>query len=197
MTTPLRFHPDIQLAQIDDNTFVCEPTVYEYYKDILKNKKIIKGDTYLKSNYPYDIAYNIIRVGNKCLCNLKYTDKKILENINCQMININQGYARCNICCVDENSVITSDEGIEKTCKNNGIDVLKISNSQIELKPYKYGFIGGASLNIKKDEILFFGDITKHTDYEKIKEFCDLKKVKIKHFDFEKLTDLGGGFRIY
>ncbi|MBE7053339.1 MAG: hypothetical protein E7391_03590 [Ruminococcaceae bacterium] len=197
ISTPLKFHPDIQIAQIDDDTFVCEPTVFEYYKSVLKDKNIIMGETYLQSNYPRDIAYNIIRVGNKCLCNLKYTDKKILENINCKMININQGYAKCSICQVDDNSVITSDDGIEKVCKENRIDVLKIEKSQIELKPYDYGFIGGASLKLNKDEILFFGDITKHSDYHNIKEFCDKKNIKIKYFDFENLIDFGSGFSIY
>ncbi len=191
---PLKYHTDIQITKINDDMFVCEPTVYDYYVNALKGKKIICGSTVLKSNYPYDIAYNVTRVGNKCLCYEKYTDKEVVKNLNCEIINIKQGYSKCNICVVDENSVITSDEGIFKICIENGIDALKITDGQIDLKPFKYGFIGGASMKIRKSKLLFFGNIKLHSDYKKIREFCDLKNVEIKSFLNEKLTDLGGGF---
>lgn len=191
---PLKYHTDIQIFKVDDDTFICEPSVYEYYVNALKGKKIICGSTFLKSNYPYDIAYNITRVGNRCLCYEKYADKQIIKNLNCKVINIKQGYSKCNICVVDDNSIITSDEGIYRVCIDNGIDALKITQGQIELNPFEYGFIGGASMKLSEKELLFFGNIKSHTDYEKIKEFCTLKKVKIKCYSNEKLTDLGGGF---
>ena len=42
-----------------------------------------------------------------------------------------------------------------------------------------------------EDEIIFFGDITQHRDYERIKQFIADRKMKTVSFAFP-LTDFGG-----
>lgn len=194
LSTPLSLHPDMQIAQIGKNVFVCEPSVFKYYSERLKefDVRVICGSTHLKSNYPSDIAYNVARVGNKLLCFEKYTDAKILENFDGRNVNIKQGYAKCNICIVGENSVITSDEGIYSACIENSIDALKISKGNIDLKPFEYGFIGGASFFEGNGTVSFFGNLKMHPDYEKILNFCLERKVSIKIFGNQPLSDLGG-----
>lgn len=144
--------------------------------------------------YPYNISYNIALFGNYAIHNFKYTDPKILEFINknkIQKIDVKQGYSKCSICIVDEKSIITSDEGIVKACSEFNIDCLLITQGFIDLFDMNYGFIGGCSGSISNDTIAFFGDITKHPDYEKIFKFITNKNKKIVCLSEENLLDLG------
>ncbi len=130
-------------------------------------------------------------------------------------IHVSQGYAKCNMVVVDDTHIITEDAGIAKAIelamwrernaigRGKGEDrlneqqmlearrlhVLLITPKQTALAGFPYGFIGGASGRID-NEIIFNGDITKHTDYEKIKSFIDDAGLKIKYFDYP-LNDIG------
>lgn len=192
---PVDTHIDMQLVHLGKNTFVCEKTLYSYYKKVLpEHFNLLKGETHLGCNYPDDIAYNIAVVGNKVIHNFKYTDnviKKYISENNLTMIDVSQGYAKCNVCVVDENSIITSDEGIYKKCVLYGMDVLKIRQGYIRLDGYDYGFIGGASVKINKNTLLFFGDVSKHPDYEKIKLFLLKKCINILCLKKDMLEDIG------
>ena len=165
----IKHHPDISVCKLDVNNIVVAPNVYDYYNDIL-------------SNY----NFNVIK-GN-------YTDNIILEYLdkfNIKKINVKQGYCKCSICIVDENSIITSDEGIHKEVIKYGIDSLLIEKGYIDLFDLDYGFIGGCSGLISKDTLSFFGDIKKHPDYNRILEFVNKKNKKIISLSNEKLLDLG------
>lgn len=189
-------HPDITACKLNDNNIVVAPNVYDFYKSKLSKYgfNVIKGGSYIGSNYPNNIQYNIAIVGNFAIHNFNYTDKNILEyldNNNFKKINVKQGYCKCSICIVDENSIITSDEGIYKAVKEYGIDCLLIEKGHIDLFDLDYGFIGGCSSLISKDILVFFGDIKKHPDYEKILNFVSNKNKKILSLSEEKLLDLG------
>lgn len=148
---------------------------------------------YLKK-YPNNIQYNVAILGNYAIHNFKYTDNIILEYLdkfNIKKINVKQGYCKCSICIVDENSIITSDEGIHKEVIKYGIDSLLIEKGYIDLFDLDYGFIGGCSGLISKDTLSFFGDIKKHPDYNRILEFVNKKNKKIISLSNEKLLDLG------
>ena len=54
-----------------------------------------------------------------------------------------------------------------------------------------YGFIGGCSGLISNDTIVFFGNIEKHPDYDKIKVFVNSKNKTILSLSNENLLDLG------
>ena len=92
---------------------------------------------------------------------------------------------------MDNNSIITSDEGIYKEVIKHGIDCLLIQKGHIDLFELNYGFIGGCSGLISKNKIAFLGDITKHPDYIKIKEFLTNKNKEIVCLSKENLLDLG------
>jgi hypothetical protein len=92
---------------------------------------------------------------------------------------------------VNENTVITSDDGIYRVlCKYN-FDILKIQPGGIELKGLNYGFIGGASGLISKKALAFSGNITLHSDFKKIKNFLDNHNISIKTLDEKSLSDIG------
>ena len=55
-------HPDMVLFKTGKREFICAPDVYEEYRGILSpiGVNLICGKKKLKSNYPEDIAYNIL-----------------------------------------------------------------------------------------------------------------------------------------
>lgn len=192
-------HVDIFACKVKDK-IVVEKHIY----DILKNKfkrEIIKGDSTVQNVYPNDINYNVCIVGNKAIHNFKYTDSKIISELNknnFELINVKQGYSNCSIAVIDENSIILSDKGLYNSLKNRGIDMLfldyihniKLLNENGEYSQ-KNGFIGGAVSRIG-DNIVVFGDLDK-IDYDgKIKGF--IKKRNLNIIDFKRLDviDYGG-----
>lgn len=192
----IKYHPDITLCKLNDNNIIVAPNVYEYYFENLKEYdfNVIKGDSYVSNKYPLNVQYNVAILDKVAIHNFKYTDKKIidfLQNNNYKFINVNQGYCKCSICIVDNNSIITSDEGIYKEVIKHGIDCLLIQKGHIDLFELDYGFIGGCSGLISNDMIAFFGNIEKHPDYEKIKDFANSKNKKIVSLSNENLLDLG------
>ena len=106
-------------------------------------------------------------------------------------INVKQGYCKCSICIVDENSIITSDEGIYKEVIKHDIDCLLIEKGHIDLFELDYGFIGGCSGLINEDTLVFFGNIEKHPNFKEIKNFVSKRNKKIISLSKEKLIDLG------
>ena len=193
-------HPDMVLCHIMGNFFVCEPNFCEYYKSMFPFVNIIKGDTYIQDTYPQDIAYNIARVGKYAFCKMEYTDRKIIEYLNrfdVKIINVNQGYSKCSICVVDENSIITSDKGIAKSAEKYNIDVLLIKEGHIKLKDLDYGFIGGASGKLSSNKLAVAGNINFHCDSEHIYDFCLKKGVDIISLSNEMLVDIGTIIPIY
>lgn len=143
----------------------------------------------LKEDYPFDIALNALRLGDKLFCKASHTAKAIQKNI--KVIDISQGYSKCSTCVVSEKAIITADLNIAKAAKQNGIDVLVISSGNIKLNGYNYGFIGGCCGLIDKSTLLFTGDISYLSDYQNIMRFTQKHSVKIKCLQ-GKLVDIGG-----
>lgn len=192
----ISYHPDILMHPISRNEIVVAPNIYEEMQSKLRefDIKVIKGNTFLRSNYPDNIAYNIGRVGKFAIHNFKYTDKEVLKRLDeneIKRIEVNQGYSKCSIGIVDENSIITSDKGIANEAKKHSIDVLLIQSEHIKLPGLNYGFIGGASGLIKKNKMLFLGDITAHPDYKKIKDFLKERDIFTEYIEGIELMDLG------
>lgn len=184
----VKMHPDMQIVHMEEDKFIVHGTAFEYYKKYLPCRCGASGNT---GTYPEDIAYNVAIVGNKMICNAKYTDKEILNSWNGEIINVKQGYCKCSILIVDKNSVITSDNGIYKTLKGHNMNVLKIETGYIDLPGQNYGFIGGASGKTAKNLIVFAGDIKTHPDYENIRGFCKNSGVDIYSLGKNIPVDIG------
>lgn len=192
----IKGHPDILIHHVIGENIVIAPNVYEKLapRFIKKGFALTKGATWLHRNYPFNIAYNVLRIGNLAFHNTKYTDSEILklyEKYNIKLIHMNQGYAKCSVCVVNEHSAITHDKGVAKILENNGIEVLIIEPGDIVLKQLNYGFIGGSTGLLSKDTMAFSGEIYQMKDYEKILEFLDSKGVNIKILSKKKIMDIG------
>ncbi len=192
----ISYHPDICVIKLNNNDILVAPNVYDYYKENLTplGFNVIKGNLSIENKYPHNVQYNVAILGNKVIHNFKYTDNILLDYINknrMTKINVNQGYCKCSICIVDENSIITSDEGIYNEVIKHNIDCLLIEKGHIDLFELNYGFIGGCTGLISNDTLAFFGDIEKHPNFNDIQNFVSERNKKILCLSKENLTDLG------
>lgn len=143
----------------------------------------------VKSGYPEEVAFNAACTGRYLICNPRYTAPEILD-FDMELVDVAQGYAKCSIVIVDENSIITYDDGIARKARAHGLDVLTVSPGHVHLDGYKTGFIGGASGRVN-DQIVFNGDLTAHPDYERIKDFIESRGLRCIWFEGWPLTDIG------
>lgn len=190
------YHPDLVIHPIDHKTLIIAPNVYDYYSEELRKLGIntIKGDTFLKREYPYDIAYNVGRLKNIAIHNFKYTDEKLkfyLRNQNLEFINVNQGYTKCSLMIIDDISAITADAIVYKKLIHLKYNALLVEAGFIKLEGQKYGFIGGASGNYSDDIIFVSGKFKFHPDRNKIEEFIWNRGKEILYLSLNEIVDLG------
>ena len=199
-------HVDISYVKIN-NTVITSP---DRFVDLSKIIECDVGKTDLEREYPKDIPYNVCIMGTNAIHNFKYTDeivKEKLEKEEFNLIDVKQGYTKCSIAVIDENSCITSDMDIAKKLMDNGIDVLFVCEPDIKLlkrtNPNEtvqnrmffehsdmQGFIGGAMARID-DEIILFGDVNKLLNKDKIINFINSKGIKFKCFEGLDVIDYG------
>lgn len=188
-------HPDMTIAHLDGNRFICAPDAYGYYKSVLQNAEIIKGAVDIKPEYPHDVAYNITLLGGFTFMNTATEQPKVFGGG--EIINVRQGYTKCSICIVNENAIITADKGIYKAARGKNVDALLISAGHIDLPDMNYGFIGGAAGLIAPDTLAVNGDISAHPDCEAITRFCADRGVKITPLKSGVIRDIGSILPIY
>ncbi len=202
-------HVDIFCAKIKDK-IVLESTIFEKFQslsneNVILDEKIIIGNKNVGNVYPLDILYNVCNIGNFVIHNFKYTDSKILdliENLKLEKIAVNQGYSKCSIAVIDNNSAITCDKKISKKLKENGIDTLLLDNVN-NIKLYSEnnrfsnmnGFIGGAISNVN-GKIIISGDLKKIDEDDKIRKFIEKRNLEIIEFKGLDVIDYGGIIQI-
>ena len=188
-------HVDIHVCKIG-NEIILENSLYNY----LNNECYIRGNSSIYERYPEDIKYNVCIVGNKAIHNFKYTDKKILEMLEekeYECIKVNQGYTKCSIAVIDDNSIIISDKGLYESLKNTNLDILFL-DYELDIKlltengfSSKKGFIGGAISRID-DFVFVSGDLNKIDKENKIRNFIEERQLKIIDFKELDIIDYGG-----
>lgn len=183
-------HIDISVLKIDDEIYI-EDSVFEYYSEFLKEFRLKRICVSGFKNS--EVVLNIAKNDKYFFHNEKFTTNEIFEklSLNRKYIKVNQGYANCSMICF-KNHIITSDEGIYKTLKNEKINVEFVTTDGIILNGYKNGFIGGTCGFVSDDTLLFYGDVTKYKDYDIIKHIADEENVKIIFPKDEEFVDLGG-----
>ncbi len=192
----ISFHPDIVIHPVDHHTPVIEPSVFEYYDKILSRLgiKSIKGHSTLQRTYPLDIAYNVGRVDNFIFHKKDNTDSVIVEFIQRYKLKFNhikQGYSKCSMALLDNNSVITSDKNIYKKLKELYIEALLINPGLIHLQGHMTGFIGGCTGNYDLNTIMISGSLDKHPDKERIENFIKKRGLEIVYLSKENISDIG------
>ena len=191
LDTPVSSHADMLFCILDKTIFCYEDYVMDNGIFNLLNGSgydVVFVSNVCKREYPYDISLNVLVIGKFLFCNVKYTAKEILEYAEkngYSVINVRQGYAACSTLVIDDYNAITTDLSVYKALTKTGKNALLIDNSEIELKGYNCGFIGGSTCIIGNN-ICFFGDPSTLTDFEKIDVF-------IRNLNFNILPILQGG----
>jgi hypothetical protein len=189
-------HPDMLMFHIGGKRIVLAPNIYEDMAPLLEKKgfAVTKGATWLVRNYPGNIAYNVLRVGDVVFHNIRYTDAEIIKAINEEnltILNVGQGYTKCSVCILDGRTIITSDRKISETAGKYGIESFLIKPGGIELKGMNYGFIGGASGLLSERQIAFSGSLKGLEDNYKLVDFINGKGFEIIYLSEGRLADYG------
>lgn len=189
-------HPDMVLNPLGDGSVVVAPSVWEYYNRELGKCgiKVIKGNVEPSAKYPDDIPYNVAYLGNTIIHKLSHTDRVILESaegLKKLKLNTKQGYSKCSLAIVNNESAITSDKGMANLLQSNGFDILFVEQGYIELPGMQYGFIGGATGLLSPNEMAITGSIDRHPDKARIEEFIAQKGIRLVYLSDKPAVDIG------
>ena len=165
-------HPDIFFCQMDEKLIVAS-NLPESFKEKLNKHSLtfIEGGKPVGVDYPASAVYNAVVTKKYLIHNLKITDKAVLDaSENLIKINVNQAYTRCNLLPLSDDKFITSDRGIEKSLRNEGLEVLYVLPKGIILPGFKHGFFGGVC-GVYQNMIFIIGSLAKYPDGDKVKSF--------------------------
>ncbi len=196
---PVASHTDIIIFNHANTLIISKeyaklyPDIYEKLKRLERFVNIILSDTVPTGDYPTDAVFNALAAGDKLFIKTDSASESIIEyakSNNLKIVHTKQGYPKCTVLSF-AGCAVTADTGMAKILKREGIKVFKISDSDISLYPYKYGFIGGCA-GVYKKNIFFLGNIEKHPDFSIIREAAAAQGYTLKSLSDENLTDLGG-----
>lgn len=192
VSAPISAHSDVLYRKIDSNTIIvsaCQRANFACLE--ASDYNVIVCDK-LSAGYKTESFLNFIINDNFIIKNpntaLKLDDKYTNDK---KIINIKQGYTSCSVIQVTEQAYITDDDNIYNVLSDNNLACLKIKKGDIELNGYDYGFIGGASVKLDENNILFFGDISDATDKNNVIDFLNNYRINAVFINGKKLKDIG------
>lgn len=193
---PVCGHPDMVIHPIDNKSIVIAPNVFDYYASIFEYSgiKLIKGGKTLSRNYPNDIAYNVARMRNYAIHNLKYTDevlKYYLQKSDISFVHVNQGYSKCSTACISNDRAVTSDFMIYTTVRNLGLECLYFNPNNVYLRGYEYGFAGGCMGMLDDKNFLLTGKIADEASKNELYSSIKNEGLDIIEASDGALTDYG------
>ena len=186
-------HLDMLLCHTGENEIFLAP-------EISPDPRLAEGATVrhtapLGDTYPHDVMLNLAVSRDFFVFNPKTADTALREALSLsgrRAIPVKQGYAKCSLCMVTENAVITEDPSIYEALKNTDIHTLLISKGDIYLSDTHCGFFGGSTGKISSRTLAVTGSLSTHRDGEKIRGFCKKHGVEILELTQGKIIDIGG-----
>ncbi len=192
--TRLSSHIDLSVFHIGENKFLLSNAASEgkFAAELRKlGAEIIVSERKLAPGYPNDAAFCALSVGGKVFHNAKLAADEISQVFTDRLFHVNQGYAKCAVCPVTENTVICSDPGLIKAMRGQGIEVLEIAAGFIKLEGFNEGFIGGAAFKIAKGKLAFTGNLDGHPDKTRITDFLLKHEVSPVFLTDKPIFDIG------
>ncbi len=186
-------HADILVNHVGQSAFLVDKHQIEFCSFIDDNggKYILIDD--IKSPYPNDCLLNFADIGDYIICNKAILTENIVESLpNKKIIDVKQGYSKCSVCICKHNTIITDDISIYNAVSQyDDIKSLLVEKGSVNILKYDYGFIGGCCGLVDKNILLFNGDLTTHSDFDKIINFLYDNGVKYIDIKGKPLTDIG------
>ena len=198
LPTPVASHPDM-LIFLSHGKLITHKDYYSIARDKLDaiaahtQAELILSDENISDQYPHDILFNAAEAGTHIFGRVNCISRHISDvcnNNTLTLVDIKQGYAKCSICIVDRNVIITYDESISSAAQKRGVEVLKIAPGHIRLDGYDTGFIGGAS-GLCGNNVYFCGNIDLHPDAPAIRKFCSERGKNVVCLGENELIDVG------
>ena len=191
-------HADMQIIHIGSNKFVCDRDCYDYYSKMLPDAQILCSDKSVDIKYPNDIILNCALVGKYAIHNFNFTDSRLLDElVGYNRISVKQGYSKCSVAVLNENTIITSDTVIHAKAIENRLNSLYVNCDDIILKGMSHGFIGGICGKIAEDKLAVNGTIEKLKCGKSFIEFCNKHSIGIIPLNDGIPEDIGSIIPLY
>lgn len=185
---PVDSHPDMSFCHLGGRFGVCASDAKELADELAALGFALSFYDRPGSRYPDDVGLNALLLGGRIVCNPKTVFPSLA--VGRKVIAVKQGYSKCSVCPVDEESIITDDPSVAAAAAKE-LDVLLVGKGSVRLEGFDCGFIGGCSGKLSPDSIAFCGDIRLHSDWPAIKGFLLRRGVEpVPLFD-GGLTDAG------
>lgn len=193
LQTPVSSHPDMLMARLRDGRLITTREYYDENRAFFEALpvKISVTDEVLRPDYPRDVLFDALTVGGRVYGKHGFVSSELLHCAD-EFVSVKQGYARCSVAMLTEDSAVTADPGLAEALSAHGCEVLLIRPGHIRLSGYDTGFIGGAGGYLGGGVYCFFGDVLSHPDGEEIVRFAEKHKIKAVSLSDEPLSDHGG-----
>lgn len=172
--SPINTHPDIFIARKGATVFIA-PSLPERYSLLLERAghTVRVGEAHVGTAYPATVPYNAVVTNAYTLCAREHTACVLLndEGGARRVLDVRQGYARCNTIPLGDCACITSDKGIARVMEHAGIRTLYVTPKGVALPFFPHGFIGGAA-GVVGRRVFFIGRLSAHEDGARIRSFC-------------------------
>lgn len=196
LPAPVASHADLQLLHLGGNKLLLAQELQQY-NERFKALGFFTSylDTKLGNKYPHDISLNFSIYNNRCFGLSSIMPLQLYNHCNhtgLQIINSNQGYARCSVAIVGTAAAMTADPTLYKLLTNQGVDVLKLEYGDIVLDGYNTGFIGGCCGLISNDRLAICGNLERYNQGKAVLAFLAKHNVTPVYLQDCKLLDIGG-----
>ena len=123
-------HADLSVLHLGGNRLLLAPYLKRSsFSQQLEDRgfDIRFADIEQSALYPNDAQMNVCILGNKVIYNPQTGSDAIVKYLTIGngaiQVSSRQGYSRCSVCVVNDNAIITADEGICRSAKAHGVDV--------------------------------------------------------------------------
>ncbi len=188
-------HPDIFFCQLG-KSLICSPMIPNRWRERLLQHQVdlIDGSRAPGNSYPSSARYNAVITNDLFVHNNSISDEVLTAlAADKTLVNVNQGYTRCNLFPLTNSVFITSDRGIEKVLLKHGKTVVFINPVQVVLPGHKHGFIGGC---FGKDDhqLVFCGSLDALAVGDLIRQHAEVAGLRIISLFDGPPTDTGSIF---
>ena len=199
LSSPIASHPDMLIKLIDGALVTtadyCETSGAEIslIYDLTRMKCHFTSEIH-GERYPDDALFNSLTLGRRIYAKIDSLSpylKDMALRAGYELRHVRQGYPACTTLKLSDEAVITADPGMADVLRSDGIRVYTIMPGGIELKPYEYGFIGGAA-GVDGDTVYFLGDWQTHPSAPTIEEALSKEGLRPISLAPSRLIDLGG-----
>lgn len=188
-------HADAGVYYLGNGQFFADKCRKSLIDRLIKEKGYVKVLNGICSPYPNDCLLNCADIGDFVICNSDCAYKGIIDFAKAQnktILHTKQGYAKCSVCIVKRNTIITDDASIYNACaKHREISALLIEKGSVLLKNMNYGFIGGCTGLINRNLLFFNGELNYHSNADLIIDFLKSHNVSYVDIKNKPLTDIG------